>query len=134
MIDRKLSNQTGLILLGLISLIFRYPITESPTGSDNFYYVTVVKATLNYGELFWAENLLSLYGLFPGTTPLGSIILATVIIEVSDLSVHNYHLLHSIIFSSIFTFGYVVGTTTSGILPFHVSANSKTSSGESFFE
>ena len=105
MIDRKLSNQTGLILLGLISLIFRYPITESPTGSDNFYYVTVVKATLNYGELFWAENLLSLYGLFPGTTPLGSIILATVIIEVSDLSVHNYHLLHSIIFSSIFTFG-----------------------------
>ena len=69
MIDRKLSNQTGLILLGLITLTFRYPITESPTGSDNFYYVTVVKATLNYGELFWAENLLSLYGCLLYTSP-----------------------------------------------------------------
>ena len=30
--DRRLSEQTGLILLGLVALLFRYPITESPSG------------------------------------------------------------------------------------------------------
>ena len=54
--------------------IFRYPITETPTGSDNFFYITEVKAILVHGEIFWAENILSIYGLFPGTTPLGSLI------------------------------------------------------------
>ena len=100
--DRKLSMQTGLILLGLLALVFRYPITESPTGADNFYYISAVKAILNHGEIFWAENLLSLYGLFPGTTPLGSIILATAFTEVSDLSVHHYHLVSSFFFFTIF--------------------------------
>ena len=49
-----------------------------------------------------------LYGLFPGTTPLGSLILATVITEVTGLSVHDYHLLHSMFFSLIFTFGIFI--------------------------
>ena len=95
--------QTGLILLGLLVTFFRYPITESPTGTDNFYYISAVKAILDSGEIFWAENLLSIYGLFPGTTPLGSLILASVITEVSGLSVHDYHLIHSMFFSLIFT-------------------------------
>ena len=82
--DRRLSGKTGLILLGLVALVFRYPITESPSGADNFFYITQVKAILNHGEIFWAENPLSLYGLFPGTTPLGSIILATAFTEVSS--------------------------------------------------
>ena len=37
----KLSEKTGLILLGLLAFVFRYPITETPTGSDNFYYIQV---------------------------------------------------------------------------------------------
>ena len=97
--------QTGLILLGLLVTFFRYPITESPTGTDNFYYISAVKAILVHGEIFWAENLLSIYGLFPGTTPLGSLILATHITEVSGLSVHDYHLDTQYFFSLIFTFG-----------------------------
>ena len=103
-----MSMQTGLILLGLLVTFFRYPITESPTGTDNFYYISAVKAILDSGEIFWAENLLSIYGLFPGTTPLGSLILASVITEVSGLSVHDYHLVHSIFFSLIFTFGIFI--------------------------
>ena len=103
-----MSMQTGLILLGLLVTFFRYPITESPTGTDNFYYISAVKAILESGEIFWAENLLSIYGLFPGTTPLGSLILATAITEVSGLSVHDYHLVHSIFLSLIFTFGIFI--------------------------
>ena len=75
----KLSQKTGLILLGFLALFFRYPITESPTGSDEFYYISVVKSILIHGQIFWAENFLSLYGLFPGTSPLGSLILGTTI-------------------------------------------------------
>ncbi|MAP56571.1 MAG: hypothetical protein CL697_02420, partial [Chloroflexi bacterium] len=106
--DGKISMQTGLILLGLLVTFFRYPITESPTGTDNFYYISAVKAILDSGEIFWAENLLSIYGLFPGTTPLGSLILATAITEVSGMSVHHYHLVHSLFFSLIFTFGIFI--------------------------
>ena len=103
--DRRLSGKTGLILLGLVALVFRYPITESPSGADNFFYITQVKAILYHGEIFWAENPLSLYGLFPGTTPLGSIMLATAFTEVSGLSVHHYHLFSSFFLSLFFTFG-----------------------------
>ena len=106
--DIRLSEQASLILLGLIALIFRYPVTESPSGSDSFFYITEVKAILNHGEIFWAVNLLSLYGLFPGTTPLGSIILATTFTEVSDLSVHHYHLVHSFFLSLLFTYGIFI--------------------------
>ena len=102
----KLSQKTGLILLGFLALFFRYPITESPTGSDEFYYISVVKSILIHGQIFWAENFLSLYGLFPGTSPLGSLILGTIITQVTGLSVHNYHLIHSILFSLLSTFGF----------------------------
>ena len=104
--DGKLSKKMGLILLGLLTLLFRFPITESPTGSDNFYYISAVKSILNHGEIFWAENLLSFYGLFPGTTPLGSLILGTSIIEITGLPVHNYHLIHSMSLSIISAFGF----------------------------
>ena len=102
----KLSEKTGLILLGLLTFTFRYPITETPTGSDNFFYISAVKAILIHGEIFWAENILSIYGLFPGTTPLGSLILASTITEITGLSVHNYHLIHSIFLSLLSTFGF----------------------------
>ena len=106
----KLSQKTGLILLGFLALSFRFPITESPTGSDDFFYITEVKSILNYGEIFWAENLLSFYGLFPGTSPLGSIILGTAITEVTGLPVHNYHLIHSVSLSLLSTFGFFLLT------------------------
>ena len=106
----KLSQKTGLILLGFLALSFRFPITESPTGSDDFFYITEVKSILKYGEIFWAENLLSFYGLFPGTSPLGSIILGTAITEVTGLPVHNYHLIHSVSLSLLSTFGFFLLT------------------------
>ena len=106
----KLSQKTGLILLGFLALFFRFPITESPTGSDDFFYIAEVKSILNFGEIFWAENLLSLYGLFPGTSPLGSIILGTAITEVTGLPVHNYHLIHSVSLSLLSTFGFFLLT------------------------
>ncbi|MDG1545284.1 MAG: hypothetical protein P8R32_03425 [Candidatus Poseidoniia archaeon] len=106
MVGSKLSEKTGLILLGLLVLIFRFPITESPTGSDNFYYVSAIKSILNSGSIFWAENVLSFYGLFPGTTPLGGLILATAITEITGLSIHNYHLIHSVSLSLLSTCGF----------------------------
>ena len=102
----KLSEKTGLVLLGFITLAFRYPITETPTGSDNFFYISVVQAILTHGQILWAENILSIYGLFPGTTPLGSLILASAITEITGLSVHNYHIIHSIFLSMLSVYGF----------------------------
>ena len=52
------------------------------------------------------------------------------------LGIHSLIILVNLflINSSIPTEGYVVGTTTNGIFPFHDSENSKISSGVSFFE
>jgi len=108
--DSKLSQKTGLILLVFLALSFRFPRVESPTGSDDFFYITEVRSILHFGEIFWAENILSFYGLFPGTSPLGSIILGATITEVTGLSVHNYHLIHSVSLSLLSTFGFFLLT------------------------
>ena len=91
--NSKLSQKTGLISLCFLALSSHFPITDTPTGSDNFFYISAVKSILTHGEIFWAGNLLSFYGLFPGTTPLGGLILATAVTELTGLSVHHYHLI-----------------------------------------
>jgi len=77
--DPSNSKKSSLILLGFLTLLIRYPITPAPTGTDNFYYMSMINAIISNGEIFWAEHILSLYGLFPGTSPLGTSILATTI-------------------------------------------------------
>ena len=79
----SLSKKNSLIFLGLLTILLRYPTTPAPTGTDNFYYISMAQTILTDGEIFWAENLLSLYGLFPGTTPLGATILATCLLYTS---------------------------------------------------
>ena len=50
------SHKNGLILLGLLAILFHYPITSSPTGDDSFYYVTIVEAIISEGQIFWATK------------------------------------------------------------------------------
>jgi len=106
----SLTKKSSLLLLALLTLLLRYPVTPSPTGTDNFYYISMIQAILSNGQIFWAENLLSFYGLFPGTSPLGAPILATTICSVTGLSVHQYQLVHSITLSLISTFGFFMLT------------------------
>ena len=106
----SLTKKSSLVLLSLLTLLLRYPITPSPTGTDNFYYISMAQAILSNGQIFWAENILSFYGLFPGTTPLGASILATTICSVTGLSIYQYILVHSIALSLISTFGFFMLT------------------------
>ena len=106
----SLTKKSSLVLLSLLTLLLRYPITPSPTGTDNFYYISMAQAILSNGQIFWAENILSFYGLFPGTTPLGASILATTICSVTGLSIYQYTLVHSITLSLISTFGFFMLT------------------------
>jgi len=108
--DSSSSKKSSLILLGFLTILFRYPITPAPTGTDNFYYISMANAILSNGEIFWAENILSFYGLFPGTTPLGSSILATAICTVTGLSINSYIIIHSLSLSLISTFGFFMLT------------------------
>ena len=97
----SLSKKSSLILLGLLTTVIRYPLTPAPTGTDNFYYISMAQAILSNGEIFWAKNLLSFYGLFPGTTPIGATMIATTICTVTGLSIHQYVFLHGLLFSLI---------------------------------
>ena len=102
----SLSQRMGLISLGFLTALFRYPIVESPVGSDSFFNISSTKTILDTGQFFWAKNILSFYGLFPGSTPLGGLILSSTIIELTGLSVHSYQLIHIILMSFLFTFGF----------------------------
>ncbi|RZD34434.1 MAG: hypothetical protein CXT75_09715, partial [Methanobacteriota archaeon] len=106
----SLTKKSSLVLLALLTLLLRYPITPSPTGTDSFYYISMAQAILSNGQIFWAENILSFYGLFPGTTPLGAPILATTICSVTGLSIYQYIFVHSITLSLISTFGFFMLT------------------------
>ena len=105
-----LSRKSSLFLLGFLTILLRYPITPTPTGTDNFYYISVAKSIILSGQIAWAENILSLYGLFPGTTPLGPTLLASTITSVTGLSIYEYILIHTISFSLISTFGFFMLT------------------------
>ena len=100
------SKKNGLILLGLLTLLLRYPITPSATGTDNFYYISMAKAIISHGQIFWAENVLSLYGLFPGTSPLGATLLASSVTSLTGITIHEYVLIHSLVLSLVSTFGF----------------------------
>ena len=100
------SKKNGLILLGLLTILLRYPITPSSTGTDNFYYISVAKAIMSHGQIFWAENVLSLYGLFPGTSPIGAPLLASSFTSLTGITIHDYVLIHSLFLSLVSTFGF----------------------------
>ena len=56
----SLSKKVSLILLGLLTILLRYPTTPSPTGTDNFYYISMAQSILIDGKITWAENILSI--------------------------------------------------------------------------
>ena len=101
-------QSSNLVLLGLLTIFFRYPITNSPIGSDGFFYTTELNQMIEYGEIFWATNFLAFYGLYPGTSPLGSLIFGASISQIVGISVHNYQLLHTFVFSLLGTFGFFI--------------------------
>ena len=105
-----LSSKSGLFLLGFLTVLLRYPITPNPVGTDNFYYISMAKAVLFNGQITWAENLTSFYGLFPGTTPLGSTILVSAITLLTGVSIFEYILIHAIFLSLISVFGFFMLT------------------------
>ncbi len=106
----NLSKKTSLILLFFLTILMRYPSTPSPTGTDNFYYISMAQAIISNGQIFWAENILAFYGLFPGTSPLGATIFASVMCSVTGLSIFQYIFLHGFIFSLISTYGFFMLT------------------------
>ena len=101
-------QRSSLVLLGLLTIVFRYPITSSPIGADNFFYVTEMNQMIKHGEIFWVTHFLTFYGLYPGTSPLGALIFGVSISEVIGISIHDYQLLHTFVFSLVGTFGFFI--------------------------
>ena len=96
----SLSKKVSLILLGLLTILLRYPTTPAPTGTDNFYYISMAQTILIDGEISWAKNILSLYGLFPGTSPLGATLMVTTICSITGLSVIEYTFIHGFVYNT----------------------------------
>ena len=106
----SLSKKVSLILLGLLTILLRYPATPAPTGTDNFYYISMAQTILIDGEISLAKNILSLYGLFPGTDPLGATITVTTICSITGLSVIEYTFVHGFLLSLISSYGFFMLT------------------------
>ena len=106
----SLSKKVSLILLGLLTILLRYPITPAMTGTDNFYYISMAQVILIDGEISWAQNIFSLYGLFPGTSPLGATMLATTICSITGLSIIQYTFIHGFLLSLISSYGFFMLT------------------------
>ena len=106
----SLSKKVSLILLGLLTILLRYPTTPAPTGTDNFYYISMAQTILLDGEISWAKDILSLYGLFPGTSPLGATLMATTICSITGLSIIQYTFLHGFLLSLISSYGFFMLT------------------------
>ena len=104
------SKIVSLILLGFLTILVRYPTTPAPTGTDNFYYISMAQTILIDGKITWAKNILSLYGLFPGTTPLGATIMATTICSITGLSIIQYTFFHGFLLSLISSYGFFMLT------------------------
>ena len=103
--NSSLSKKVSLILLGLLTILIRYPTTPAPTGTDNFYYISMAQTILIDGEISWAKDILSLYGLFPGTSPLGATLMATTICSITGLSIIQYTYLHGFLLSLMSSYG-----------------------------
>ena len=101
-------QRSSLILLGLLTILFRYPITSSPIGADSFLYVSEMKQMIKHGEFFWITHFLTFYGLYPGTSPLGVMIFGASISEIIGISIYDYQLLHTFVFSLVGTFGFFI--------------------------
>jgi len=106
----NLSKKISLTLLFFMTILVRYPSTPSPTGTDNFYYISMAKVILYNGQIFWADNILTLYGLFPGTSPLGTTLFASVVCSITGFSIYQYIFFHGFIFSLISTYGFFMLT------------------------
>ena len=101
-------QRSSLILLGLLTILFRYPTTSSPIGADGFIYLTQIDQIVEHGQIFWATELLAFYGLYPGTSPLGVQIFGASISQMTGLSIPDYQLLHTFVFSLVGTFGFFI--------------------------
>ena len=101
-------QRSSLILLGLLTILFRYPTTSSPIGSDGFFYLTQIDQIIGHGEIFWVTEFLAFYGLYPGTHPLGVLIFGALISQMTGISIPAYQLLHTFVFSLVGTFGFFV--------------------------
>ena len=64
----------------------------------------MAKSIISHGQVFWAEEPLSLYGLFPGTSPLGATLLASAVTTTTGLSIYDYVLINGMFLSLISTF------------------------------
>ena len=101
-------QRSSLILLGLLTILFRYPTTSSPIGADSFFYLTEIDQIAEYGAIFWVADFFAFYGLYPGTSPLGVQIFGASISQMTGLSIPDYQLLHTFIFSLVGAFGFFI--------------------------
>ena len=101
-------QRSSLVLLGLLTIVFRYPITNSPVGADSFGYIIQIDQITEHGQIFWATNFLVFYGLYPGTSPLGVQIFGALISDITGTSIYDYQLIHTFVFSLLGTLGFFV--------------------------
>ncbi len=85
-------------LLVAVTLLLRWPLTPRPTGTDGFHYIALVQALREAGAMEWLLHPAAWFGLYPGTTPVGHLVLTAAFEEITGLGFEGSSLLLSLAF------------------------------------
>ena len=95
---RPLPRVAGALLVA-VTLLLRWPLTPRPTGTDGFHYIALVQALREAGAMEWLLHPAAWFGLYPGTTPAGHLVLTAAFEEITGLSFEGSSLLLSLAIS-----------------------------------
>ncbi len=95
---RPLPRVAGTLLVA-VTLLLRWPLTPRPTGTDGFHYIALVQALREAGAMEWLLHPAAWFGLYPGTTPAGHLVLTAAFEEITGLGFEGSSLLLSLAIS-----------------------------------
>jgi len=95
---RALPRVAGALLVA-VTLLLRWPLTPRPTGSDSFEYFVQVASLRDAGAMEWLLHPAAYFGLYPGTSPSGHLVLTAAFEETTGLGFEGSALLLSLAIS-----------------------------------
>lgn len=101
----KNRNFILLVLLILLNVVLRLPITPHGTGSDSFMFHELSNSIIQYGYAKWVIHPASIFGLYPYSYPSGLMYLLASISLLTNLSMENVSILFPMFLGVLGVFG-----------------------------
>lgn len=105
-----------LLLLIILNLVLRFPVTPNETGNDSFYYHTLANSISSFGHAKWLIHPLSIFGLYPYSDEIAGPLEASIISQCIGIGMEWTIWLFSVFLGvlSIFTAYLLAGEIKKG--------------------